>query len=1120
MPDSMRAKDYRLILICLFVCAASLWVGIRYFYRVFPEASIQFNVDKESSEPIALGFLAAQGISLDGYRHASAFLYDDETKVFLERQLGLKRANSLMGNEVKLWRWGHRWFRPVQKEEVRIEVTTRGEIASFLHTITEDAPGADLPADAARALAESFLFLEISRPINELEFIDVQSQKRTARTDHVFTWQVRGVAYAGASHRISVTVQGNRVDGFRDYLKIPEEWSRNYSRLRSLNESTSEVDLFFFVLLGVGMLVTLGRNVRLQNVRWSTALTFGAICFALQFLSSLNEFPLTEFGFDTTDSYAGFLGMTVLSAAMEALAFGSIIALLTACVEPVYRQACPKHISISNILSWRALRTGSFFRASLVGISLTFFFFAYEIGFYLLANKFGAWSPAEVPYTNLLNTHFPWVFVLLGGFFPAVSEEWMFRAFSIPFLQKVLRRRWIGAVLAAFIWGFGHANYPNQPFYIRGVEVGLVGLVLAWAMFRFGILAPLIAHYSIDAFYSAFLLLRSGNTYMTVAGALTAGISLIPLMVAAGAYVVTRRFHPDENVSNQQEGFPAEPDASSRDSAMEIARAYTPLSRTALWAAAAMMVLGLLSFFLRAPRFGSTIEFHLTSKQAAQSASRFLAARQFNVDQYMQETQPISRADPYAVQYIYTAGGVADLNRIYEKLSLALVWRTRFYQPLQKEEFRVDVNPTGGQVVAFEHLLPEEAPGADLSEPDARTVAMSFLDDAHLDLSRFELQETRSEKFERRRDTTLVWQALATTPGAVGESRLRVLISVVGDKVGVWRDFIKVPEEWERIRDRESLYAIAATAVRGIFLAALFSAALLSLVRGIRRGIIRWRLVVWIAALAMLIEFMDMINSIPAFRFRYDTQVLPHVFMLSGFVEAMLLLTGIGLAAAFAASLIMSCYADAPAALQLKNHAIWGRDAVLAAAATLGAFLVLQWWATLLQYQASRFALAPFLSLPAGLGSYVPLISGLREVALSALLFSAVLAFSISLWKSLASRLWLRVLLIAGLLGSFLPFTARRFSEVVLDASSSALLVLMAALLILIFLRDNYAAYVLSTATLSVTRVSLSWLNQGNPGMVFHGCLLWLLIMGGAAFLLFSRAPWLPHRHRVPNQLG
>jgi hypothetical protein len=49
MPDTLRAKDYRLILFCLLICAASLYVGVRYFYRAFPEASIQFKVNRDSS---------------------------------------------------------------------------------------------------------------------------------------------------------------------------------------------------------------------------------------------------------------------------------------------------------------------------------------------------------------------------------------------------------------------------------------------------------------------------------------------------------------------------------------------------------------------------------------------------------------------------------------------------------------------------------------------------------------------------------------------------------------------------------------------------------------------------------------------------------------------------------------------------------------------------------------------------------------------------------------------------------------------------------------------------------------------------------------------------------------
>src|SRR5262249_4130725 len=186
---------------------------------------------------------------------------------------------------------------------------------------------------------------------------------------------------------------------------------------------------------------------------------------------------------------------------------------------PLYRQSLGSRLSLGHLFRWRGMRTKSFFLGSVLGFALTGLFVAYQTGFYLVAYRFGAWSPADVPYDDLLNTRFPWLFVLLGGFFPAVSEEFLFRIFSIPFLQRLVRSTWAAVILAGFIWGFGHSAYPQQPFFIRGVEVGIGGIALGLVMLRWGILPTLVWHYSVDALYTALLLLRSHTPYFILSGA-------------------------------------------------------------------------------------------------------------------------------------------------------------------------------------------------------------------------------------------------------------------------------------------------------------------------------------------------------------------------------------------------------------------------------------------------------------------------------------------------------------------------------------------------------------------------------------------------------------------------
>ena len=309
---------------------------------------------------------------------------------------------------------------------------------------------------------------------------------RPHRVDRTFTWKERDFQLDDATNRLEVTVLGNEVGGYREYLKVPEQWKRDYQRLRSKNEIAATIDTAVTLVLVAGMVIVIVCGCAVTTCaggapRWSASLAI-----VLGFLAQLNEFPLHEFGYPTTDSYGSFLSREFLNALLAALGAGGLLFVLTAGAEPLYREMFGDKISLGNLFTLRGLRTKSFLLGSILGLTLTGIFIAYQTAFYIVAYKYGAWSPADVPYTDLLNTRFPWAFVLFGGFLPAVSEEFLFRMFAIPFLRKITRSVAVAVVLAGFIWGFGHAGYPQQPFYIRGVEVGIGGVALGIIMLRFG----------------------------------------------------------------------------------------------------------------------------------------------------------------------------------------------------------------------------------------------------------------------------------------------------------------------------------------------------------------------------------------------------------------------------------------------------------------------------------------------------------------------------------------------------------------------------------------------------------------------------------------------------------
>ncbi len=110
----LSGSEKRALILWVLAGIVGLWYAHRHFFEAFPEASVNFKVTREEALLRARSFVESLGQNVSDYRSVIVFGVDDNAKVFLERQVGLKEANRLMSSEVHVWtaagrgvsRWG------------------------------------------------------------------------------------------------------------------------------------------------------------------------------------------------------------------------------------------------------------------------------------------------------------------------------------------------------------------------------------------------------------------------------------------------------------------------------------------------------------------------------------------------------------------------------------------------------------------------------------------------------------------------------------------------------------------------------------------------------------------------------------------------------------------------------------------------------------------------------------------------------------------------------------------------------------------------------------------------------------------------------------------------------
>ena len=837
--NRLTGSDKRALLLWILLGIVGAVFAQRYFFRAFPEASVDFHVSRGQAIDRAKQFVASVGEDVRGYETAVAFEVDDNAKTYLEREVGLAQANQLMSDELNIWYWDVRFFRPQQEEEFHVRISPGGQVVGYDHKVKEASAGASLDRAAAEKDARNFLSGKLGVDLSQWDFLseEANSSKKPNRTDWSFTWEKHGFRAKDAPYRLRVTLSGDGAGSAEEFLHIPEAWERSYAKLRSTNTFYNVVALLPYLLLLASALWIGIALTKQGHTNWAGPIKLGIVVAILLTFMQLNNWQLDRMGYDTNSSYGSFVFGEIGKALLFGLFSAITVVLPIPGGEPLYRAAQKTQLRLAKAFTLRGMRTKEFFKSATIGISMAAAHIGFIVAFYIVANHFGAWAPQEVDYENSVNTAIPWISGVAIGMLAATSEEFLFRLFAIPFLHRLTGSRVLAVMVPAFCWSFLHSAYPNEPPYIRGLEVGLIGIVAGIVMLRWGILTTLIWHYTVDASLVGLLLIRSNNLYFKVSGVIVGAAAVAPLLFSLVAYLRRGQFEADEDLLNSAQ--PIEKitfEMASREAAVQAkTRRYDALTPTTMLCLAVCLVFGgLVAWRVKAPRAGDYLKLSANPRTVKERADEILRQHGSDPKSYRAATIFAELADPITNEYLRRRGGIALLNEVYGNEVPVAFWQVRYFRDGDAEEFSIKLGPAGA-FLALNHKLAEDAAGATLSKAEAILKAEKYLTETKkIDLRKWTMVEADSDKRIHRTDHELCWQrnapldqGTAASTNSDDHAYERVKVAVLGDEVVDYRgsyyakpeareeqeaneggttwSYIKIPDEWRRKQEEQTL---------------------------------------------------------------------------------------------------------------------------------------------------------------------------------------------------------------------------------------------------------------------------------------------------------------------------
>lgn len=781
-------RPFRLLLTCAAI-GAILYASLQHI--AFPNAGLKLKVGRLDAQSMAIKLAAEQGYAPQAPVVSTIFQVDKPVRNFIEQQYKLNEARALINSEVPVFSWSTAIRKQEQVEEIVTNISTAGELVEMRYHLPGDFKGPDLPPGIAKQVARAYFdsHAKDAKRFGNLVEDDVLDGKDW--TTHFYSWEDESRDFHGARLRATITIAGNKVVWYKKALYIPSSWYRLQASKNSPKTLLSSLSGIFSQILSSLALAIACWAILTRNIRWRPTLYVGLLIGAASVLQDLNRLPLLLNSINPYCSLDSFI-LQQLSSSIRQFFYSALeAATYAAAGEYVYRCLFKNHVALENLLTRQGLATSTVFRAILVGALATCIAMGWTVVFYSVGRYFGVWRPMILNDASLLSTYSPAFSAFQSGLGAALSEELTDRVLGLGLGLYLFKNFWIANIFQAVLWGLCHCGYPQDPAWARLVEVGVDGIFQGWLLRRYGILTCFCGHYLYNAYIGTESLLLSGNAVHIVSGLVVFLPYLVMLLLAIHFSRRKGTDVADTALRNSQIAL-LESWREEQSGKIEVVQ-IPDLSGVKK---AAMIFLCILAVLcqLSIPKHllvGSTARLTVRREEAIKRADDILYKNHIKPAGWMTSTDCWTSYVDSFFNLVLEQKGREFAHKYYEALGYGFRWGIRFFKPGTGEEYFVSMNGAG-ECPSLTSTKPFDAPGAKITEENAKVIAQAYIKDLFPNSGSPVLRSIVSSEKPTCRACTVTY----SLPNfQVNEAEFRVQVFVQGDKVEHIRTTLEMPQK-------------------------------------------------------------------------------------------------------------------------------------------------------------------------------------------------------------------------------------------------------------------------------------------------------------------------------------